>query len=1094
MSESIQATLPSPSIPIALDGGLGYDEIARDPQARVLVQVGPWNDFKDGDTLQILWGANEDVLATYSANESDANTTVNLFVAAFAIQAIGNGTHDVKARVINKLGGPITSFPASILVKLSVPGGHDPDAHTPYANENLAAAVVVPPSIDPATTGATVTIAPYENMAEGDLVTVRWNVEGNDVSYGPVSKDEADNQRPLTVSIDRATIDKGGPGDPVNITYEVYDVVRNWSLWSPYATVTVDDPNAPQAPWVEGTVNDGGKVLDVDQLAGDALSVLVENSKALVGDEVTVHWAGVTGAGLPLAHDTEPQVPVRVGQTLFFSIPNDKVRPLAQGTAHAWYTIDPVAGPPQRASAKRNLEVTGQAVRLLAPTVAEAKGDVLYPEDISPTGANATVPAWTGMQAGDRVELWVEGKRFNGDPTQWSKSEDIASDMLGLDVAFKVPLDQVIPLVDGSMRVYYLVRPIGSTRQGRTGQRAVSAVLRSDPLDLQVRDASSLPLLEAPTMPELENGVLDPDTHPAPKFNIPAYTGIAVNDRIDIALRGGAVPHDSFIPVSSPTTPPVFTIPANVITANRHQTLTGTYTVSRAGSGVGLSRPLVFRIDSVAAELPAPGVDEATGSNLDPVNAVDGITVRIPPTAGISAADDVTVTLTGTASGSGTTPPKDGSPDGMVFTLGAVLIAHDLGTRIVIHYTVTPKGGGTSRISAELPLDVLDFQANDPGVSKPAFVEALGAFVLDLATFTGDATVSVARWPLMASGQRFWMSAVAGANRWPIAVGEPVTSVGTLTRPLARAWLDALADNTSITLELKIAFGGGDETSAKVFTSQPYSLRAAATTFPAPSVPEATGGTLAWDVPFATLRVPATAGLQTGELVTGYFAGNSLGSKTATAGVPLDFNIPSATIVAQQGNAIACHYTVRRANADLPSANLALTVTAKPNEWDLEYDFDQDRLRYITPTGGSLYFPEAHGTMDFQFDPDTVHVSTERLGVERYPFAATVDFSGNDIYIGYPSGTTNKNVVFINFDQSWDVARFAVTSANREVTVSFKDAGLNVIGNIVTIPPGAEERQTEVKYDDQGRGRIRHVEIRSLEVIRLDSFKFRSTR
>jgi hypothetical protein len=94
----------------------------------------------------------------------------------------------------------------------------------------------------------------------------------------------------------------------------------------------------------------------------------------------------------------------------------------------------------------------------------------------------------------------------------------------------------------------------------------------------------------------------------------------------------------------------------------------------------------------------------------------------------------------------------------------------------------------------------------------------------------------------------------------------------------------------------------------------------------------------------------------------------------------------------------------------------------------------------------------------------------------------------------YPSGTTNKNVVFINFDQSWDVARFAVTSANREVTVSFKDAGLNVIGNIVTIPPGAEERQTEVKYDDQGRGRIRHVEIRSLEVIRLDSFKFRSTR
>ncbi|WP_448097380.1 hypothetical protein [Luteibacter yeojuensis] len=69
-----------------------------------------------------------------------------------------------------------------------------------------------------------------------------------------------------------------------------------------------------------------------------------------------------------------------------------------------------------------------------------------------------------------------------------------------------------------------------------------------------------------------------------------------------------------------------------------------------------------------------------------------------------------------------------------------------------------------------------------------------------------------------------------------------------------------------------------------------------------------------------------------------------------------------------------------------------------------------------------------------------------------------------------------------------------MTSADRKVTVSFKDAGLNVIGSIITIPPGSEERQTEVRYNDQGRGRIRHVEIRSLEVIRLDSFKFRQTR
>jgi hypothetical protein len=30
-----------------------------------------------------------------------------------------------------------------------------------------------------------------------------------------------------------------------------------------------------------------------------------------------------------------------------------------------------------------------------------------------------------------------------------------------------------------------------------------------------------------------------------------------------------------------------------------------------------------------------------------------------------------------------------------------------------------------------------------------------------------------------------------------------------------------------------------------------------------------------------------------------------------------------------------------------------------------------------------------------------------------------------------------------------------------------------------------------IVHDDQGGGRIRHAEIRSLEIIRLDSFKFR---
>src|SRR6187402_1816788 len=160
-------------------------------------------------------------------------------------------------------------------------------------------------------------------------------------------------------------------------------------------------------------------------------------------------------------------------------------------------------------------------------------------------------------------------------------------------------------------------------------------------------------------------------------------------------------------------------------------------------------------------------------------------------------------------------------------------------------------------------------------------------------------------------------------------------------------------------------------------------------------------------------------------------------------------------------------------------------------EWDREYNFDQDSMRYVGP-GATLSFPTSGGTMNIQFDPGTQHAAAERLGVETYPFTPSTNFSGKNLYIGYPSdGSSHKNTVFINFDESWNVVRFAVTSADREVTVSFKDANLKILGEIQRIPVGDAKRETVITYDDGGQSRIRHVEIRSLEVIRLDSFKFR---
>jgi len=178
-----------------------------------------------------------------------------------------------------------------------------------------------------------------------------------------------------------------------------------------------------------------------------------------------------------------------------------------------------------------------------------------------------------------------------------------------------------------------------------------------------------------------------------------------------------------------------------------------------------------------------------------------------------------------------------------------------------------------------------------------------------------------------------------------------------------------------------------------------------------------------------------------------------------------------------------------------PMASKSYRVVASGmSEWDHEYNFDQDGIRYIGPGSNEvIYFPTSGGTMNLQFDPDpeTPHPVTERLGVEHFPFTPTGNFSGNNVYIGYPPDKSHENTVFINFDNSWDVVSFWVTSASRKVTISFKDDALNILGAIHTISEGKPERETPIVHDDNGNGRIRHAEIRSLEVIRLDSFKFK---
>jgi len=130
-----------------------------------------------------------------------------------------------------------------------------------------------------------------------------------------------------------------------------------------------------------------------------------------------------------------------------------------------------------------------------------------------------------------------------------------------------------------------------------------------------------------------------------------------------------------------------------------------------------------------------------------------------------------------------------------------------------------------SQISLPLKLSIGDIEDGDIGVAPPTIAEADDDRVVDLGTFEGNATVHVDAWPLMAAGQRYWLTAIAGTETYVVADGALVTGPATLDLPLPRAWLEGLADGASFDIELAIAFGGGELATAKRFTSAAYWLR-----------------------------------------------------------------------------------------------------------------------------------------------------------------------------------------------------------------------------------------------------------------------------
>lgn len=451
--------LPAPRVPQAEKGGLNYADLVEDPAGVVTVVVGPWTAFFENDVVEILWGDKADVVATVPVADF-LKDTVYVPVQTERLRAFGDGVFDMVARVIVRNNNDLYhSPPLKVRVKMSIPGGLDPDPATVSINEALSEPVVSDGRPDDLP--LTVTIPPYLNMAASDELVVSWNGKAHTL---PLIQDQ-DVGQATTWRVPAELADAAG--DEVLIRYHISDIVANSSKWSPHSVYRPGPvrPPAPPAPWVEGTVDDAGQVVSLEDLDGCDLPVIAEQHGGRAGDVLTLHWEGMTTSGRSVRYQAPGSMVKRPTQSIRVDVPWRVVAPVAGNQSMTWYTIESKDGSLLR-SMDRSLHVQGALPVLSAPQVPVAAGDRLDPENIGGSLA-ISIPPWQWMADDDRCQLQWVGTTSSGAVTTYHDEQAVNEDE---PVTFSVPAGHVRQLDGGRLRLRYVILRHDAP-QGRSADR-----------------------------------------------------------------------------------------------------------------------------------------------------------------------------------------------------------------------------------------------------------------------------------------------------------------------------------------------------------------------------------------------------------------------------------------------------------------------------------------------------------------------------------------------------------------------------------------------------------------------------------------------
>ncbi|NWD77006.1 hypothetical protein HX890_23085 [Pseudomonas gingeri] len=448
---------------------------------------------------------------------------------------------------------------------------------------------------------------------------------------------------------------------------------------------------------------------------------------------------------------------------------------------------------------------------LRPPVVPRAQGLQLDLDVLAGADVQTLVLRYEGMSSAQTLRLLVERETALG-ATLPAYSVMLPGSDSDAFVSFEVPNEQFLLIIQGQARFYYYVEtPNQPPRRSRS-------------LPLQIIGRALT--LKPPRVPvaEANGNVLDP-TQTGVIARVEPYSFIAVGQSVNLiwlgtTAAGMEIRHQEAKPVIATDQDLDFSIPDDQVSVLAGGSVVLRYEVQTIAPQPVVSQALLLPVSAHPLDLPAPKVPEAHDTLLFPLQALMGATIRV--SYAMQTRDSVQAYWRGTP-GAGTPPiaAKPGNAGGSVdFSVPVTAVSANIGKRVEVGYTVSRDG--VPAPSEKLLLDVLPIAQED--LPTPFVHQAPENQVLDLNTFSGDASIEVRKWPHIQLGQRVWLRGEGTrGNGQPYSLviwqAREIPSIADVfDDPVPRGALDQLKDLSGLTFTFKVTFDGSpDESSALTF-------------------------------------------------------------------------------------------------------------------------------------------------------------------------------------------------------------------------------------------------------------------------------------